>query len=117
MADKKAAAEKKALADKAAAEKKASRAEPARIWVQVAGGANEGDLAKAWKAARTKAPAAFAGRQGYATPLRATNRVLTGPFKTDAEARAYVNQLAKAGVSAFSFKSDPGQKISRLGEK
>ena len=85
--------------------------------MQVAGGANEGDLAKAWKSVRAKAPAALAGKQGYTTPLRATNRVLTGPFKTDAEARAYVNQLAKAGVSAFSFKSEPGQKISRLDAK
>lgn len=117
LADRKAAAEKKALAEKDAAERKAARAEPARIWVQVAGGANPGDLAKAWGAAKAKAPAAFAGRKGYTTPLRATNRVLTGPFKTDAEARAYVNQLAKSGVSAFSFTSEAGQKVSRLNAK
>ena len=69
------------------------------------------------KGVQAKAPEAFAGRKGYTTPLRATNRVLTGPFKTDAEARAYVNQLARKGVSAFSFTSDAGQKVSRLGEK
>ena len=115
-ADKKGAAEKKELADKAAAEKKAARSNPARIWVQVAGGANAGDLGKAWSAAQAKAPA-LKGRAGYRTPLRATNRVLTGPFKTDAEARAFVNQLGKQGVSAFSFTSDSGQKVEKLGSQ
>jgi hypothetical protein len=107
--------DKKALAAKDG--KKAPRAEPARIWVQVAGGANEGDLDKAWGSVRAKAPAAFKGRQGYTVPLRTTNRVLTGPFKTDAEARAYVNQLARSGVSAFTVKSEVGQKVSRLDTK
>ncbi|MFS0771860.1 SPOR domain-containing protein [Sphingomonas sp. 1P08PE] len=116
-AEKQAAADKKALADKAAAEKKAARANPSRIWVQVASGANEGDLARAWSGARAKSPAAFAGRSGYTTPLRATNRVLTGPFKTDAEARAFVNKLAKEGVSSYAFTSDAGQPVTRLSTK
>ena len=59
----------------------------------------------------------FAGRQGWTTPLRATNRVLAGPFKTDAEARGFVNQLGKAGVSAFTFSSDAGQVVTRLAAK
>ncbi|WP_375391248.1 SPOR domain-containing protein [uncultured Sphingomonas sp.] len=98
-------------------DKRAAKSEPSRIWVQVAGGANEGDLTKAWAATKAKAPGAFAGRQAWTTPLRATNRVLTGPFKTDAAARAYVNQLAKGGVSAFAFTSDAGQKVTRLGDE
>lgn len=117
LADKKAAVEKKALADKEAAEKRAARAEPSRIWVQVAGGANERDLGKAWSAARGKAPDALAGRKGYTARLRATNRVLTGPFKTDAEAQDYVSKLRKNGIGAFSFTSDAGQKVSRLDTK
>ncbi len=116
LADKKADAEKKDLADKAAADKKAARSNPSRIWVQVAGGANQGDLAKAWSGVKAKSPA-LAARAGYSTPLRATNRVLTGPFKTDAEARTFVNQLAKQGVSAFPFTSDAGQAVTKLGGK
>ncbi len=116
LADKKADAEKKELADKAAADKKASRSNPSRIWVQVAGGANESDLTKAWSGVKAKSPA-LAARAGYSTPLRATNRVLTGPFKTDSEARAFVNQLSKQGVSAFPFTSDAGQPVTRLGGK
>ncbi len=127
VADRKAATDKKALAAKkladakkaedaklAAAEKKAARANPPRIWVQVAGGANESDLPKAYAAVRAKAPAVFAGKQAWSTPLRATNRVLAGPFKTDAEARSFVNELNRSGVSAFTFSSDQGQVVTRL---
>lgn len=118
LAAKKAEAEKKALADKEAAEeKRKARANPSRIWVQVAGGANESDLPKAWAAAKAKAPELFAGHQGYKTPLRATHRVLTGPFKTDEEARAFVNKLAKKGVSAFPVSSEAGQAVTRLDAK
>ncbi len=118
LAAKKAEAEKKALAAKEEAEeKKRARANPERIWVQVAGGANEDDLPKAWAATKAKAPELFAAHKGYKTPLRATHRVLTGPFKTDAEARAFVNQLAKKGVSAFPVTSDAGQAVTRLDAK
>ena len=109
----------KSKPDKAEAADKKSRAakpgakEESRIWVQVAGGAQEGDLPKAWSAVKAKAPA-LAKRDGYATPLRATNRVVTGPFKSEAEAQALVNQLTKQGVSAFTFKSNAGQKVTRL---
>jgi SPOR domain len=128
-ADRKAAADKKALAAKKAAEaeklaeakeaaeeKRKARANPSRIWVQVAGGANEDDLPKAWAAAKAKAPT-LAGKSGWKTPLRATNRVLTGPFKTDAEARAFVNKLTKEGVGAFTFTSDAGQVVEKLSSK
>jgi len=121
IADKKALAAKKAAAEELAEEKKAAaaqkaieKADPIRIWVQVAGGATESDLAKAWKQVSAKAPESFRGHGGWTTPLRATNRVLTGPFKTDAEARTFVNKLAKEGVSAFTFTSTAGQKIARL---
>ena len=116
-ADKKIAEAKKLADAKALAEeKKAAKADPPRIWVQVSGGANASDLPKAWNAVKGKAPA-LAGKQAYSTPLRATNRVVTGPFKTDAEARAFVNQLAKQGLSAFPFTSAKGQKMTKLGGK
>lgn len=123
IADEKAAAAKKEAAEKKLAEakeaaeaKKLARANPSRIWVQVAGGANEDDLPKAWAAAKAKSPA-LAGKSGWKTPLRATNRVLTGPFKTDAEARSFVNQLTKQGIGAFTFTSDAGQVVERLPAK
>lgn len=122
LAETKKAAETKKLADAKKAEELKKKndpklLEPSRIWVQVAGGANEGTLGKEWARVREKAPVAFKGRSGWTTPLRATNRVLTGPFKTDAEARSFVNALAKEGISAFTFTSDAGQKVARLGVK
>ena len=84
--------------------------------MQVAGGANKDDLPKAWAAAQSKAEA-LKGKSAYTTPLRATNRVVTGPFKSDAEAREFVNTLAKQGLSAFPFTSDDGQKMTRLPAK
>jgi hypothetical protein len=94
-----------------------TKGEPARVWVQVAGGANEGDLRKAWAALQAKAPDLFRGRQGWSTPLRATNRVLTGPFASADEAQAFVNRMGKAGLSGFVFTSAKGQKVDRLGSK
>jgi tetratricopeptide (TPR) repeat protein len=109
-----------AAAKKAADEKKRNDPkllEPARIWVQVAGGANDAALVMAWNTMKGRAPAAFKGKQGWTTPLRATHRVLAGPFKTDEEARAFVNLLAKSGVQAFTFTSEAGQKITKLSTK
>lgn len=88
-------------------------AEPARWWVQVAGGANVADLPKAWNALTAKNPA-LKKRQAWTTPLRFTNRLLTGPFASSAEAQAYVNTLGKDGLSAFAFQSEAGQKVTRL---
>lgn len=114
--------EKKAAAKpepKPAAKKPEPKAkpDPSRIWVQVASGANEGALPKAWSAAVAKAPAAFKGKSGWSTAAGATNRVLAGPFKNSAEAQAFVNTLAKSGVSAFVVSSEAGQKVTKLGAK
>lgn len=90
------------------------KADPARIWVQVASGANEDMLNRAWKGVVAKAPALFKGRGGWWTPVRATNRIMTGPFKTNAEAQGFVNKLAGEGVSAFVVESEAGQKVSKI---
>lgn len=113
-AEAKKAEAKKAEAKKAEA-KKAAPKHPKRYWVQVAGGANRGDLAKEWKRLVGVAPAAFKGRQGWWTPLNATNRLLTGPFASDKEAQAFVNMLAKQKLSGFSFTSSEGQEVTKLG--
>jgi hypothetical protein len=84
--------------------------------VQVAGGANVADLPKAWNALTAKNPA-LKKRQAWTTPLRFTNRLLTGPFASSAEAQAYVNTLGKDGLSAFAFQSEAGQKVTRLPAK
>lgn len=114
---------KKAEAKKAEAKKAEARkpepkkpAEPARWWVQVAGGANVNDLPKAWNALAAKSTL-LKGRQAWTTPLRFTNRLLTGPFASGGEAQAFVNKLGGAGLSAFTFESEAGQKVTRLPAK
>lgn len=94
-----------------------AKAEPARHWVQVAGGADVKALPKAWKAAAADAPAEFRGKQAWTTPLRFTNRLLAGPFKTPAAAQDFVNAIKKKGVSAFAWTSEAGQKIEKLDVK
>ena len=132
VADKKIAADRKAAADKKATEtkkladaKKAAEEkkkkdpkvlEPSRVWVQVAGGAYEKDLPKQWTKVRAKSKA-FGSKGGWTTPLRATNRILTGPFKSDEDAQSFVNTIAKDGLSGFVFVSDAGQKITKLAGK
>jgi Flp pilus assembly protein TadD len=111
--DKKAEA-KKAEAKKAAA-KPAPPKHPKRYWVQVAGGANRADLAKEWKRLTGESPAVFKGKQGWWTPLNATNRLLTGPFSGPNEAQGFVNTLAKSKLSGFTFTSPEGQEVTKLG--
>lgn len=110
----------KAIAAKAAADKQAeaeAKSQPARVWVQVAGGANAASLEQSWKIMHDRAPDLLRGRQGWTTPLRSTNRVLTGPFKSADEAQEFVNKLTRSGVPAFVFTSTRGQKVDRLGGK
>lgn len=102
---------------KLAAKEKAEPKAPARYWVQVAGGANEDDLPKTWHALVKKEPALFKGHTPWTTPLRATNRLLTGPFKDEDEAQAFVNRLHKAGLTGFSWQSADGQEIEKLPTK
>lgn len=120
-ADPKAASVKGAAAAKAPVKGKAkpdpAKADPARHWVQVAGGANVSDLPKAWRSLVAKAPAELRARQAWTTPLRFTNRLLVGPFKTPAEAQAFVNAIGKKGISAFAWTSEAGQKIEKLAAK
>jgi len=105
--------EKKAEAAEAARLAQVKRADPERHWVQIAGGANVAGLPAAWGIMAAKAPG-LKGRQAWTTPLRATNRLLTGPFKSDAEAQDFVNTLRKSGVQAFAFTSEAGQKVARV---
>ncbi len=122
-AQKKTAAEATAKAEKdaklAAAAEAAAKAKrnPARVWVQVATGNNEAGLSGTWKRLREKAPDVFKGQSASVVPYKATNRVLVGPFKSQAEARALVNSMGKAGIQGSTYSSDAGQEVARIGGK
>ena len=110
-ADPKAKAGKTAALDKK--KKPVEAKHPARIWVQVAGGANANDLPKEWAAVAGK-HADLKAKGPYTAKNRATNRLLTGPFKTEAEAQAAVARLRKAGIGAFQWKSDEGEAVQKI---
>jgi hypothetical protein len=101
----------------AAAKKPAAPAEPSRVWVQVAGGADKAALPREFTQLKTKAPKLLAARTAWTTPLKATNRLLVGPFKTDKEAQDFVNELKKADLTGFAWTSEAGQKIEKLSAK
>lgn len=107
-------AETKALAakKKEAEEKRAAKVSPERIWVQVAGGANKDDLGKAWTAAKSKS-SDLKRRAASTTKVRATNRLMVGPFKSREEAQALVNKLP----GAFIVTTDRGQAVEKLAGK
>ena len=88
--------------------------ETARVWVQVAGGANKSWLPREFARLKAKAPKLLGSRTAWTVPVSATNRLLVGPFANTREAQAFVNELAKMGVSGFAWTSAAGQKIDRL---
>lgn len=106
----------KAKAEESAKARDLAKAEgpPERYWVQIAGGANKADLPKAYAKLKEKAPKLLAGRAAWTTPLRATNRLLIGPFKTSAEAQAFVNTAGKESFPAFAYISPAGTEVEKL---
>ena len=104
----------KAKSSRSSRSAKAEKGNPERVYVQVAGGANKDDMDKAWAGVKKKAPELMKGHAPATTPLRATNRLLIGPFKDEDEAQAFVNKMAAKGLSGFTFKSAKGQKVEKI---
>lgn len=117
--DAKSPSAKKDTAGKSATAKKEEpkAKEPSRHWVQIAGGANEAAMEREFLRLKTKAPKLLSARTPWTTPLKATNRLLVGPFKSADDAQDFVNELSKQGVPAFSWTSPAGQEIVKLASK
>lgn len=90
---------------------------PSRAWVQVAGGADKSALPFEWRRLKAKAPELLEERSAWTTPLKATNRLLVGPFANEKEAQEFVNKLQPRGITAFAWTSAKGQAVSRLAAK
>ncbi|WP_298687214.1 SPOR domain-containing protein [uncultured Sphingomonas sp.] len=115
----KAARDRKALQDDdgdkpAKSKRESAKAEPERVFVQVAGGANKDDMDKAWTGLKKKAPDLLKGKTAQTTPVKATNRLLVGPFKSEDEAQVFVNKMAGKGLSGFTVKTSKGQKVEKV---
>ncbi len=107
-----AAAKAKAEADAKAKEEAAKKkANPSRIWVQVAAGANQKALAFDFNRFAKKNTALFKGKDGGSTEWGRTRRLLVGPFKDKKAAADWLAQYKKAGGDGFVFTSDAGQEV------
>lgn len=107
----KAKAETDAKAKAEAAEKKAN---PARIWVQVATGANARALATDYGKFAKKSPDLFKGKSGATAEWGKTRRLLVGPFKDRKAAQDWLTGYKKAGGDGFLFNSEAGQTVDPI---
>ncbi|MBJ7438930.1 MAG: SPOR domain-containing protein [Sphingopyxis sp.] len=101
----------KAEAAKAKAEAAEKKASPARIWVQVATGANARALATDFGKFAKKNPELFKGKSGATAEWGKTRRLLVGPFKDRKAAQDWLTGYKKAGGDGFLFNSEAGEAV------
>jgi len=104
----------KAKHAKEAEEREIARKNPARHWVQVAGGANKRDLGKEWDKLKAKWSSQLAGRSPWTTHYRFTNRLLIGPFPTSQAAQDWVGERKKEGFATFRVETRAGEEVERI---
>ncbi len=110
--------EEQRAAEQAEAEKAAElKRNPARLWVQIATGANRSGLPITWRKLTADAPNALGKMSGWYAPFKSTNRLLVGPVKSPTAARTLVSALAKEGVQANTYASEAGLEVFKLGAR
>ncbi|MFB0613574.1 CHAT domain-containing protein [Aurantiacibacter poecillastricola] len=87
---------------------------PSRHWVQVATGRDTSAFRFDWRRIERQAGTVLEGAEAYTAHWGETNRLLTGPFDTTAQAQEMVSMLAGEGVDAFRFTSAEGEEIQSL---
>jgi hypothetical protein len=111
----KARREAEAREARAKAEKAAREAEPARFWLQVGVGRNLEAFAFDWRRLERQADGALAGKGPWAARYGATNRMLAGPYASEAAARAAIKLLKDKGIDALPYKSAQGENVAKPG--
>jgi Flp pilus assembly protein TadD len=104
----------KAKREKEQAAREVARKNPARHWVQIAGGANKRDLGKEWDKLKGRWPSQLAGRSPWTTHYRFTNRLLIGPFATSKAAQDWVGERKKEGFATFRVETRAGEEVERV---
>lgn len=91
---------------------------PSRIWVQLEAGRNKQALNFDWRKLIREEAETLRGRKGFTSAWGQTNRLLTGPFESEAAASAFMAQLRRAGVNgSFMWTSPAGQVVDALSGK
>lgn len=110
-----AAARAKAEADARAKEEAAKKkAHPARIWVQIATGANPKALAFDYNRFAKRNAALFKGKAGAIAEWGQTRRLLVGPFANRKAAQDWLGEYKKAEGDGFLFNSEVGEIVEPL---
>lgn len=107
----------KVVKEEAKPAKPAPPKEPARHWVQVATGKDRGRLSTDWTRISRNSKGLLKDSKPFIARWGETNRLLTGPFKTPAEARAFVTKLKEAGLDSFTFSSAEGEEVTPVTTK
>jgi hypothetical protein len=89
-------------------------AHPSRIWVQVGTGRELGALGFTWRGLAKDNPALFKGQSPSVSDWGRTNRLLAGPFATEAAAEAFLAKARKADLDTFLWTSPAGQVVDAL---
>ena len=85
---------------------------PSRIWVQLATGRDTAALGFDWRRMARQGEAALKGKLAFVSAWGQTNRLLTGPFESEAAANGFIAQLRRANLEgAFIWTSPAGQPV------
>lgn len=85
-----------------------------RYWVQLASGQNADALPDQYRRIKSRHRDALEGISGYVVEDDGRARLLIGPFKDASDARTFASDLSSINVNAFSWTSEPGQRIRKL---
>lgn len=108
------APKKAEAAKKAEAPKPKPPAHPSRFWVQVATGRDLAALAFDWRRIKRTAGDLLAKREPFTADWGQTNRLVTGPYASAAEAQKAVSALKEKGLDSFTFTSAAGEEVAPL---
>ena len=98
-----------------AAEVPKAPSHPSRIWVQLATGRDKSALAYDWRRMARQAETLFKSRRPSVSAWGQTNRLLAGPFESEAAANSFLAQLRRGDITgAFVWTSPAGQVVDAL---
>lgn len=86
-----------------------------RIWVQLSSLADPAGLSIEWQRIRRAAGELVEGQHGYVQRTGTTNRLLIGPFATEAAARAMIDRLKAKRLAAVLNRTLAGADLAPLG--
>lgn len=100
------------------AEQERVRQQPARIWYQIATGAEPAALAYDCRRLQRQYAEAFGSQNCSTAVWNRTRRLLVGPFRTAAAAREWGAAYSRAGGGAgFVWNSDAGEEVTPVARR